>query len=187
MIFPFVNKDFLVGDGVITFPVDHVLQRSDFRELFSHVGKQSFTTFLIFVEEDHDHHQITGRSRPDHQRTDEAFLIPQVEERITLVCQAVIFNRQADPVRNIVLQPAFVNIQYFIEHSRNMETDSVHAVERFAGLHLFFRQPFLVRKGKLQFVTIKLCMLGTQDRQDFFHLNLANTGQVVDNLFLFVF
>ena len=68
-----------------------------------------------------------------------------------------------------------------------METDSVHAVERFAGLHLFFRQPFLVRKGKLQFVTIKLCMLGTQDRQDFFHLNLANTGQVVDNLFLFVF
>ena len=30
-------------------------------------------------------------------------------------------------------------------------------------------------------------MLGTQDRQDFFHLNLANTGQVVDNLFLLVF
>ena len=75
--------------------------------------------------------------------------------------QAVVFNCQADAVGNIVLQPAFVNIQYLIEHSRNMETDTVHAVERFAGLHLLFRQPFLVRKGKLQFVTIKLRMFRT--------------------------
>ena len=62
---------------------------------------------------------------------------------------------KADTVGNIILQPAFVYIQHFVEHAGNMETDPVHAIESGSGFYFFFCQPFLVGECEFEFIPVE--------------------------------
>ena len=79
-----------------------------------------------------------------------------------------------------------MNIEHLIEHAGNMESDGIHTIELGSGFYLFFRQPFLVGEGKFEFVAVEGRMFGTLDREDFFHLDLADARQVVDYLLVFI-
>ena len=76
----------------------------------------------ILMEERHHYHQITGRSRTDHQRADKTLLRTQIEEGIPLMSQAIRLDRIADLVGNIGLQLAFLNVEHLIKHAWDMET-----------------------------------------------------------------
>ena len=101
--------------------------------------EQGFPPGNVFVEKDNDNHQISSRCSPNHQCPDKTFLVAQVEERVTFMLQAIIFDFQSDSVGNVVLQPTFVDVEYFVEHAGDMETEPIHTVERFAGCYLLFR------------------------------------------------
>ena len=151
------------------------------------MAQQSLPTLLIFVEEDHHHHQVACRGRTDHQRTDETLLIAQIEEGIPLMREAIGFDAVADPVGNIILQPALLNVEHLVEEGRDVETHTVPGIGRDTRLDLLFRQPFLVGEGELQFVAVEGRLGRAQDRQHLFRLHLADARQIVEHLFLFVF
>ena len=58
MVFSAEHKDVLVGNRIVAFFVDDIHQRSDLRELFSHIGEKRFAAFHIFIEKYQHYHQI---------------------------------------------------------------------------------------------------------------------------------
>ena len=187
MVFAPEDKDVLVGDGVVAFAIDDVHQRGNLGELSGYMLQQRLAPFLVFVEENNHDHQVSRRGRAYHQCTDKALLITQVEERITLVRKAILADTLPDAVRDVVLQPAFVDIQHLVEHPRDMEAHGIHIVEGLAALYLLLRQPFLIGKRELQLVAIELRTGGAENRQDFAQWHLPDARQVVHDLFLLVF
>lgn len=155
VVLPLVEQDLLVGDRIVAFPVDDVHQRGDLRETPREMVEQGLAPWLVLVEEGEHHHQVARRRRADHQRPHESLLRAQVEEGISLVRQAIILDRQADLVGDVVLQPALVYVEHLVEHAGNVEPDPVHLLERLAGKDLLLRQPFLVGEGELQLVAVE--------------------------------
>ena len=68
-----------------------------------------------------------------------------------------------------------------------METYSIHLIIYHILLNFFFRQPAFVRKSVLQFISIELCFLRTENRGNLRKFNFSDAGKVVSYLFLLVF
>ena len=92
----------------------------------------------------------------------------------------------ADTVGYVILQPALLYSQYFIESVGDMETYGIHLFVYHILFYFFFRQPTFVRKSVLQFISVELCFLGTEDRRNFRKFDFSDAGKVVRYLFLLV-
>ena len=67
-----------------------------------------------------------------------------------------------------------------------METYGIHLFVYHILFYFFFRQPTFVRKSVLQFISVELCFLGTEDRRNFRKFDFSDAGKVVRYLFLLV-
>ena len=67
-----------------------------------------------------------------------------------------------------------------------MKAHGIHIVECLARRYLLFRQPFFIGKAKLQFVAVLLDMFTTEYWRNLGKFHLANTGQDICHLLLFV-
>ncbi|OAV63840.1 hypothetical protein Barb4_04672 [Bacteroidales bacterium Barb4] len=101
--------------------------------------------------------------------------------------QAVILDKKADAVGDLLLQVAFADVQHLVKHARNVETEGVHLRKGIAGGNLLVRQPSFVGKGELQLVAVENRLLRTQNGEGFLRLHLADARQAVRHLLLLVF
>ena len=62
----------------------------------------------------------------------------------------------------------------------------VHLVESTGCFNLLPRKPLAVSAGELQFVAVLVDMFGAKDRTHFRQFDLADTGEVIHDLLLFV-
>ena len=95
-------------------------------------------------------------------------------------------NFVANLVRNVVLEPAFVDVEHFVEHARDVESDAVELFRAMLFLHIFHGEPFAIAEGVLEFVAVEICFFGTEDRCNFRQLDVTEACEVVNHLFLFV-
>ena len=95
-------------------------------------------------------------------------------------------NFVADLVRNIVLEPAFVDVEHLVEHARDVETDAVELFWAMLFLHVLHSEPLAIRESVLEFVAVEICFFGTEDRCNLRQLDVTEASEVVDYLFLFV-
>ena len=100
--------------------------------------------------------------------------------------QTVVFDRQPDAVGDVVLQPAFADVEHFVEHARNVEPQRVHVVELRPAFHFRFGEPFFVGESKFQFVAVESRVPCPFDGEQFADFDLADARQVIDHLLLFV-
>ena len=91
-----------------------------------------------------------------------------------------------DPIRNIILQPAFFDGKHLVKGSRDMKSHRIHLVVCHLLLHLLFSEPTLVRKRIFQFVAVEASLFRPHDRAEFRQLHLTDPRQVVKHLLLFV-
>ena len=69
--------------------------------------------------------------------------------------EAVVFDRVANLVGDVGLEPALVDVEHFVEHAGDVKAQGVHAAELLARSYLLVGEPLLVGEGKLQFVAVK--------------------------------
>ena len=154
-------------------------------EHISQVLQQRHSLRFVFIEEHHHHHQFACRSRANHQCAKESLLIAQVEEcQSLLLCISAYFV--AYLVRNVVLQPTFVDVQHLVKHARNMKSHAIQLLWFMLFLHIFHCQPFAVRECIFQFVAIEIRLFRTQNRCNFRQFHMPKASQVVNHLFLFI-
>ena len=188
MVVAFEHLHVEVTDGIVAFVVDDIHQRSNLRELVGH-ELQDFLHLAAVVVVRHlalqHHHQFARRRGTDHDVTQQAFLRAQVEER-EIVGVGIVAHRVANLVGDVVLQPAFVDGQYLVECSRNVESHRVHLVVLHVLLHLLFGEPAFVGERKLQLVAVEARFFRAQNGTKFRKFYLPDAGEVVEYLFLLV-
>ena len=142
----------LVGDGVVAFAVDDVQQRRNFGESLRYMFQQRHPRRLVVVEKDQHQHQLARRGGTYHHCTQKSALLAQVEE-LQSVRQRITFYLVAQAIVNVVLQPAFANVEHFVEHARNVKSHAIQVacigIDYFVG-----HQPAAVRKGVFQLVAV---------------------------------
>ena len=121
---------------------------------------------FVLVEEDNHDHEFASRSGANHESAEEALLIAKVEES-EAVGLGVRANFVADLVGNVVLEPALVDIQYLIEHARNVKAYAIELLWAMLFLHILHSEPLAIAESIFEFVAIEISFFGAKDWSDF--------------------
>ena len=142
-----------------------------------------FVTILVVVEL-HDNHPLARVGVADDNISKQSMLLPEVEEGESVV-EGIIAYGVADTVVKVVHQPAFLDGQYLVKCSGDMESYAVHIVILESRSHLLACEPALVAASEFQFVAIFLSLCRAHDRRNLGQFHLAYASQLVIYLLLF--
>ena len=188
VVLAFERDELQVAEGVVAFLVVHIKQRTDLREMVSHVLKQ-FLGFLLIgrliVVELYEHHPLARVGVAEHDVAQESFLPADVEKGDSIVHRVVI-DVVAYLVVQIVHEPAFLYGIDFVECSRDVESYGTlcqsgigwESVEFLAGI------PPLVGTAVFGLVAIFLGFDRTQDGAELGQFHLSDSGQLIHHLLL---
>ncbi len=87
-----------------------------------------------------------------------------------------------DRIRRIGLQPAFFDVQHFVEHTGDVESQRRGIGDLALFGDLLVGQPAPLGEGELELVAVKPGSGRRQARGDFGQLDLADAGQLVAHL-----
>ena len=96
----------------------------------------------------------------------------------------VLPDEQADGVRGFALQMALLDVEHLVEEAAHVEAQAQEFF-RAEGLPVFARQqPAMVREGEFQLVAVMIGLGGAQDGGDFRKIQVADAGELIDDLLL---
>ena len=184
MVVAFIKQNVEVADRVVQFGVDDVHQRRDLRKFFRRVLQQRVDPLRIVFAENDDRHHLSGRGSADDQVAHQPFVLADIVERIP-VFETEFPHGQPDRVRWIVLQPAFADVEHFVEQVRDVKPQRGAVGDFVARSDLFGGQPPFVRKSEFEFVAVKERFRRTQDRTDCGQFDFPDPAELVGDLLLF--
>ena len=131
--------------------------------------------------ENHDHHHLARRGGADDHVAHQPPVLARIVERIA-VFEAETPGFFPDRIRRIGLQPAFFDVQHFVEHTGDVESQRRGIGDLALFGDLLVGEPAPLGEGELQLVAVKTGFGRGQAGRDFRQLDLTDTGKLVAHL-----
>src|SRR5688572_28166528 len=139
------TDDVKIGERIVPLAINNIVKRSNGREVFLKVTKDSFNPSHLIISDLKYHHclartaNIPGQRVSDCQCSQKADLFSQVKERDRIV-ERIVSYCKPHSVGRIWLEMTFLYIKHPVVHSWDVISQS-RLRHRVAGVQLFCREP----------------------------------------------
>ena len=178
-----IEHKLLVTKRIVDLEVDHIHERGNLRELLTQSTHHVVDGLAVVLAKDHHEHQLASAGGAHHYHAHKAHVVAYVVEGVATLL-GVIAQEEADAVADVVLKPAFLNVEHLVKATRDVEPHGVAVGELYPTLHLLGGEPALVGEGELELVAVEGGFLRPQDGRNLGQRHLSDALQGVDHLLL---
>ncbi len=94
----------------------------------------------------------------------------------------VIFDKEANLIRDIILQETCLDVQNLVKHTGDMKAESLTLMYIFDRTDLFGSEPSAVGESVLQFITVAINLFGSEDGSRLLDTHFTDTLKLIIDL-----